>query len=85
MVNAAMLRFDASATTTFVGAEFGMLSGSYFIVDTSVTNSSTDPLNSQFLNSIVGGHIDAMDPLNGPVSSNIFSHGIFISFVAVEE
>jgi hypothetical protein len=71
IVNAAMLRFDVSATTSFLTTEIGLLSGSYFVVDTSVTNSSTDPVGSLFANSIVSGHVETMDPINGLVSADI--------------
>jgi hypothetical protein len=71
VLNAAMLRFDITATdNTFVG-DVGMFSGSHFIIDTDVENTSTDPSNALYSSSIVGGHVDSMDPINGPVSADI--------------
>jgi hypothetical protein len=71
VLNAAMLRFDVTATDSTFAGEIGLLSGTHFIIDTNVANSSTDPTSTQFSNSIVGGYVDTMHPINGPVSSEI--------------
>jgi hypothetical protein len=71
VLNAAMLRFDVTATDSTFAGEIGVLSGSHLIIDTDTANSSTDPTNTLFSNSIVGGHLDTMHPINGPVSADI--------------
>lgn len=65
ILNAAMLRFDVSATDVMIGQTVGMLPGSYFVLDTSVPNTSAMSNVSSFADSIVSGEITTHDPFNG--------------------
>jgi hypothetical protein len=71
IASAAMLRFDITASKDSAVGEIGLLSGSYFIVDTSVANSSANSSRGLFTDSIVAGHIEAFDPFDGQVSTDL--------------
>ncbi len=67
MVNAATLQFDFSATQDIFGNNVGVQPGSYFLIDTTVVNTSSTAGAGLFDSAVNGGHIDVVD-LNGPAS-----------------
>jgi hypothetical protein len=67
MVNAATLQFDFSASQDVLGNDIGVQPGSYFLVDTSVLNSSITDDSGTFDGAVTGGHVEVID-LNGPAS-----------------
>jgi hypothetical protein len=66
-VNAALLRVDYSAMNDM---GFGIQSGSYFVFDSAVANSSTDPNNGLFENAITAGQMNVVG-FSGPVSYDL--------------
>lgn len=78
VLNAALLRFDVAATAANPlyplfdsNQNVGLFDGSYFVIDTSVINTSTSPTSGQFVDSIVAGHIETYDPEHGTTIADI--------------
>jgi hypothetical protein len=67
MVNAATLQFNFNASQDVFGNDIGVQPGSYFVVDTSVIDTSTTAGTGLFDSAVTGGHVEVVD-LNGPAT-----------------